>query len=743
MRRWIAAGLAVGAGSIFAIGLAVPAGAVVSTLYVGGANCSDGGAGTATQPYCTIVKAGTVATAGQTVLVASGSYSGTVVVAKSGTAAAPITFQPAPGASPAISAGPYGFSVSGKAYVVISGFSISGTTHNGIAISNSDHITITGNTVTLSGQPVSGQIAAGIVLSGTTNSTVTGNRADNNSDTGIYLKSGTTGTTVGYNEASGNANGYQRNANGINVISPGNTIIGNVLHDNEDSGLQFYTGGNDNLATLNVSYNNGDHGIDDLNVTGGRLIGNTIYHNCTSGINVEGTSGNYLVENNIAVDNAVYPAYHGISCSRRAGNIGIWDSAPASTTVDSNLVYLSKAGTMYVFGTAYASLAAMRSATGQEQYGLQADPQFVAPASGNLQLAGTSPAIDSADSGASGEQLTDALGNPRVDVAGVPNTGRGPRDYDDRGAYEYGGGGQPPPNQPPVARLAVNPATGTEPVTVIADASASTDPEGQPLTYRFDFGDGTVVGPQPGATAGHSYSQVGSYQVTLTVTDPGGLSATATGTVAVSAPTPPSSAKYVGQIATNYSTSRHTSGSITVWRAGGVTAGHLMVVTVNLTGTTAGAVTGTDSAGDRLTVASDVLDAAGHRLLVLAGVSGGLAPNQTITVSFPSAATYRITGDDVSGVTAVDAHAESSGTGSAFAAGPVSAAATGEFVFSTVGAYAASAPGWAAGWTALTGYAVGTDYLGRAYQLSKAAGTFTGAGSVNATSWLAAAVSFH
>ncbi len=115
-----------------------------------------------------------------------------------------------------------------------------------------------------------------------------------------------------------------------------------------------------------MSYNNGDHGIDDLNVTGGRIIGNTIFHNCTSGINVEGTSGNYVVENNIAVDNAVYPAYKGISCNRRAGNIGIWDSAPATTTVDSNLVYLSKAGTMYVFGSSYSSLAAMQAATGQE-----------------------------------------------------------------------------------------------------------------------------------------------------------------------------------------------------------------------------------------------------------------------------------------------------------------------------------------------------------------------------------------
>jgi hypothetical protein len=35
------------------------------------------------------------------------------------------------------------------------------------------------------------------------------------------------------------------------------------------------------------------------------IIGNTIYRNCTTG-NVEGTSGNYVVENNGSVDNAVF-----------------------------------------------------------------------------------------------------------------------------------------------------------------------------------------------------------------------------------------------------------------------------------------------------------------------------------------------------------------------------------------------------------------------------------------------------
>jgi parallel beta-helix repeat protein len=415
----------------------VPAYAAPLTLYVGGSGCSNAGTGTASQPYCTISKAASVAVAGQTVRVAGGTYRERVSVAHSGTSGSPIVFRVASGATATVTGATNGFAVSGRQYVTIQGFTVTGTSSYGISVSGSSHIVISGNRVTRAGHPASGLIAAGIILSSTTASTVSGNHSDHNSDHGIFLASGTSGVTVSGNEASLNANGFQRNANGIDVIGPNNKIIRNVTHDNEDSGIQFYPGGNNNLATLNVTYNNGDHGIDDLNVTGGRIIGNTVYHNCTTGINVEGTSRNYLVENNIAVDNAVYPAYKGISCSRRAGNIGIWDSAPASTTANFNLVYLTKSGTMYAFGTTFSSLAAMRSATGQEQRGIQADPLFADADDGDLAPRQGSRAIDSANSGASGEQSRDINGDPRVDDPAVRNTGTGPRAYDDRGAYEF------------------------------------------------------------------------------------------------------------------------------------------------------------------------------------------------------------------------------------------------------------------------------------------------------------------
>jgi PKD repeat protein len=75
-----------------------------------------------------------------------------------------------------------------------------------------------------------------------------------------------------------------------------------------------------------------------------------------------------------------------------------------------------------------------------------------------------------------------------------------------------------PPNQAPTAALTATPATGNEPLTVVADASGSTDGDGTIVSYRFDFGDGTVVGPQAGATASHTYA-AGNWNLSLIVTD--------------------------------------------------------------------------------------------------------------------------------------------------------------------------------------------------------------------------------
>jgi parallel beta-helix repeat protein len=94
-----------------------------------------------------------------------------------------------------------------------------------------------------------------------------------------------------------------------------------------------------------------------------------------------------------------------------------------------------------------------------------------------------------------------------------------------------------PPNVPPTAALSVTPATGNAPLALTANASGSGDTDGTVVSYRFDFGDGTVVGPQPEATATHTYA-AGRWTATVLVTDDGGGTATATAPVIAAAVEP-------------------------------------------------------------------------------------------------------------------------------------------------------------------------------------------------------------
>ena len=74
-------------------------------------------------------------------------------------------------------------------------------------------------------------------------------------------------------------------------------------------------------------------------------------------------------------------------------------------------------------------------------------------------------------------------------------------------------------NQPPIARISASVLSGTSPLAVIFDASASIDPDGSIVAYLWDFGDGETAN---GVNVSHAFTATTEtviYTVTLTVTD--------------------------------------------------------------------------------------------------------------------------------------------------------------------------------------------------------------------------------
>lgn len=91
-----------------------------------------------------------------------------------------------------------------------------------------------------------------------------------------------------------------------------------------------------------------------------------------------------------------------------------------------------------------------------------------------------------------------------------------------------GCGGESGPTQPtgipnlrPTASFTTDVTEGAAPLDVHFDASASSDPDGNIVTYAWAFGDGNTGS---GQTTAHSYADAGSYTPRLTVTDERGAS---------------------------------------------------------------------------------------------------------------------------------------------------------------------------------------------------------------------------
>lgn len=83
-------------------------------------------------------------------------------------------------------------------------------------------------------------------------------------------------------------------------------------------------------------------------------------------------------------------------------------------------------------------------------------------------------------------------------------------------------------NLPPAAILEADVTAGPKPLTVNFDASGSFDPDGSITLFEWNFdGDSSFDETGPSPTTSHTYTETGTFQASVSVTDDGGLKATA------------------------------------------------------------------------------------------------------------------------------------------------------------------------------------------------------------------------
>lgn len=450
------------------------ASARAETYYVAPApDGSDTNAGTEQAPFATIQKAADVAVAGDTVIVTPGTYAG-AKFSTSGTPDLPIVIS---GMDGAIVASPGAMNSNGDnlwvrdaSYVTIEGFDVMNAPRAGIAVQ---------------GEPDEGEVHGVVVRN---------NNCHDNTRWGIF---------TAYAEGvliDGNTAAFSADEHGIYVSNSADNpvITHNEVHDNFAAGIQINADpalDGDGIITsaivdANVIYGNGTGGAAGINLASVRfslVTNNLLYDNHATGIALwdDEAGTEFGSKTNRIFNNTIVQAVDG----RFA--VSLLDGSTANSVQNNILLHLGPRGAVEIdtssldmFISDYNVITPVFSVndtfvdlTTWRSLGLDLN-SFTAPlsdlfvnvAADDYELKPDSAAID--------------VGRP---VTGVPTDIRGvtrPQGSSfDIGAYEYTTE-VPNENHPPVAEAGSG-QTVEAGATVFLDGSASSDPDGDALTYSW------------------------------------------------------------------------------------------------------------------------------------------------------------------------------------------------------------------------------------------------------------------